>query len=853
MKKIIITGGLGYIGTELCKIYSGEARYNKIIVIDNRFASKSVTQLNNWGIRYIEGDIRDNSLIKEVFKGVHLIYHLAGITEVPRTKHALSNPKDKLIKDVGENASKNIISLAPKTSKIIFPSTHVVFEGLEKVKYGIQEDALTKPVLTYSKGKVITEDDLINSNKNYTIVRLGTVYGYSNDMMRLNIMPNHFSKIAAQNGTIRLFAGGIQHKSLVSVFDAARCLKFLAESNQTNKEIFHCSNENHTIEEVAGICKKFQPRLKIIKTDEKIPNAGYTLSNKKLLQLGFQFKYCLEESIKEMIDKWSFNYQNNALELIQSGENEYIDERGKISNYNLTEPINLVGYIESKKGTVRANHYHPIQEQKCLLIKGKYISILKDLSEYNSVINTNIINEGDLSIIPPNVAHTMVFIEDSIFLNLVRGERDHENFGITHTIPYELVDDNLKKLFISYYKYSCRVCENNRLENIISLGMSPLANNLSKDKDLKVNTFPLEMKYCPKCYNSQLSFIVPPKQMFDQYLYVSSTNKTFRNHFNSLADKLINELSLNSNSLVIDIGSNDGVFLSPLKEKNINVLGIEPAINICAIARECGIETLNEYFDREIAKKILDTKGKADLVTAFNVFAHTDHIVDFTLGVFDILCDKGVFIIEVQYILDTIRDLTFDNIYHEHVNYWSVLSLDRFFSNLGYKIFKVEHVDTHGGSIRVFIANKNTFKIDSSVRKFISEEKRDGLNNFKFYQEFSKKIEYRKSIALDRINNLKKQNKLIVGYGSPAKATTLLNYYNITAEHLDYIIEDNELKHDYYLPGTGIKIRNKESALRNPPDYILVLAWNFFDSIKNNNKEMVESGSKFITFRELTW
>ena len=853
MKKIIITGGLGYIGSELCKLYSGSSRNNEIVVLDNRFASKSVSQLSEWGIKYVQGDIRDLKLLKNLLKDGDLIYHLAGITDVARTNDDQVNKKDELIHDVGVNASRYIIDNAPPKSKIVFPSTHVVFEGLKDVQHDIKEDEDTVPVLSYAKGKVITENDLLNSKNNFVIARLGTVYGYTNDMMRLNIMPNFFSKIASQDGTIRLFSGGRQYKSLISVFDAARCLKFLGENKMTSREIFHCSNENVTIKDVAEICKRFKQNLKIIKTNEKVPNLGYTFSNKKLMNLGFDFKYNLEKSIEEMIDKWSFKTKDQATEIIKNGKDEYIDDRGKISNYHLPESINLIGYIESKSGTMRANHFHPVQEQKCLLIKGRYISVLKDLANKDSVMHTNIINEGDLSIIPPNVAHTMIFIEDSIFINLVKGERDHVNYGVTHTIPYQLVDDRLKNSYTNHYKYLCRVCDNYKLKPIISLGLSPLANNLSKDNKIKEFKYPLEMHYCSQCSNAQLSFVVPPEKMFDEYLYVSSTSEVFRSHFKKLSDNIIEYFSLNVNSLVIDIGSNDGILLTCLKNNNINILGVEPAINICQVARKSGINTINAYFDRKIADKIIKENGKADIVTACNVFAHTDNVKDFTLGVFEMLKKDGVFIIEVQYILDTIKDLTFDNIYHEHLNYWSVTSLNNFFVKLDFQIFKVEHIPTHGGSLRVYISKQKMFEIDSSVSEFIANEKTRGLDNYEFYKEFGLRVETKKHKILSNLKSLKKQNQSIVGYGSPAKATTLLNYYNITVRDIDYIIEDNELKHGHYLPGTDILITSKTVALKNPPDIIIVLAWNFYNSIVENNEMLIKKGSKFISLNDLDY
>ena len=214
-KKIIITGGLGYIGTELCKIYSGESWNQNIIVIDNRFISERVSQLRNWNIEFIQGDVLDKEMVNKHFKDADIIHHLAGVTDVPRVKSESTAEKDNKIKEVAEKGTQNIIDSINDKCKIIFPSTHVVYEGIEKVKKDILEDEKTKPNLSYALSKDINEKQLMASGKNYVILRLGSVYGYSSDTMRVDIMPNLFSKITSQNGLIKMFAGGRQIKSLV--------------------------------------------------------------------------------------------------------------------------------------------------------------------------------------------------------------------------------------------------------------------------------------------------------------------------------------------------------------------------------------------------------------------------------------------------------------------------------------------------------------------------------------------------------------------------------------------------------------------------------------------------------------
>ena len=409
IKKIIITGGLGYIGTELCKIYSGVSWHHKIIVIDNRFISERVNQLRHWNMEFIHGDILDKELVKKYFKDADIVHHLAGITDVPRTKSETSDEKDKKIVLVGEKGTKNILDTISDKCKIIFPSTHVVYEGIDKVKNDIRENEETKPVLSYASSKAVNEKQLKDSGKNYVILRLGSVYGYSTDTARIDIMPNLFSKISSQNGTLRLFAGGKQIKSLVPLMDVARCFKFMEEKENIKSEIYNLTKDTLTVKDVAEICKKYNPKITLRETNDEIPNLGFSLSNKKLLKTGFKFLYGLNESIKEMISKWSKQNLIEDLEHVRDGDNLFIDKRGRISNHELTEPINLIGLIDSKKGTIRANHYHPQQEQKCLFTKGQIIEVFQDIINPNSPKITQVVNEGQLSIIKPNVAHTMIF------------------------------------------------------------------------------------------------------------------------------------------------------------------------------------------------------------------------------------------------------------------------------------------------------------------------------------------------------------------------------------------------------------------------------------------------------------
>ena len=844
-KKIIITGGLGYIGTELCKLYSGVSWNNTIVVIDNRFISERVNQIRNWNIEFVHGDILDKELIDKHCKNADVVHHLAGVTDVPRTKSESSEERDSKIKAVAEEGTQNILDAINEKCKIIFPSTHVVYEGLEKIQHEILENEEVKPILSYSNSKALNEKQLKNSGKNYVILRLGSVYGYSTDTARIDIMPNLFSKIASQDGTIKLFAGGRQVKSLVPLVDVARCFKEMEENKNISSEIFNLTKDSVTVRDVAEICKKYNPKIILKETNDEVPNLGFTLSNKKILKTGFKFLYSLDQSIQEMISKWSKQKLIKDLEHVRNGANEYIDSRGKISNHELTEPINLIGLIDSKKGTIRANHYHPQQEQKCLFTKGQIIEVFQDILNPNALKITQVVNKGQLSIIKPNVAHTMVFTEDTTFLNLVRGEREHDNYGITHTVKHVFVDEKERDMLLSNYKFECRSCENKNLKRFVSLGYQPLANNLLNKKEEKSELYPLEVNYCPKCHNCQLSVAVDPKKMFSNYLYTSSTSSSFRNHFVEAAKNYVKQLKLKpKKSYIIDIGSNDGVALKPFKDLGFNkILGIEPAKNLAKLANKNKIKTYNGFLVKENIKKI---KKNADLILASNVFAHSDKLKEMTHCMLELLSKNGTIIIEVQYLLNTLKDLTFDNIYHEHYNYWSLTSLVNFFKQFDSTIFKAEKINTHGGSIRIYIKRGKKIKIENSLKTILKEEEKFGIKEFKTYQMFGEKINKLKENVVKNINKLKIKNKKIIGFGAPAKATTALNFFGIYNQ-IDFIIEDNKLKHNKFIPGVKIPIKDKK-IIKDKNILILVLAWNFYDDIKKNNKNL---SNNFINIKDL--
>lgn len=394
----------------------------------------------------------------------------------------------------------------------------------------------------------------------------------------------------------------------------------------------------------------------------------------------------------------------------------------------------------------------------------------------------------------------------------------------------------------------CRICKETGLKKVFSFGPTPLANaflsenNLKKSEDL----YPLDVYYCHKCHLIQLRDVVSSEVLFKDYVYVSSTSAIFIRHFNDFAKHIIKLFKLDPKSLCIDIGSNDGILLQPLKKHGIKVLGIEPAENIAGIANSNNIPTISEFFSVKLANKIVRKYGYADIVCASNVFAHINDLDEVIKGIKILLKKRGVFIIEFPYLGELITKNLFDTVYHEHLSYFSLNPLLYLFKRFSMIIFRVEKVNTHGGSLRIFVAKDSAnYKTDKSVNIFLGKEKKLKLDLISTYTDFNQRIEKNKRQLLQLLKKIKKKNKMIIGYGAPAKGNTLLNYFKINKKILDYIVDDSPYKQNLYTPGTHIKIENPKRMYKDKPDYILILAWNFAEAIIQNHPKL-KKWSKFI-------
>lgn len=394
----------------------------------------------------------------------------------------------------------------------------------------------------------------------------------------------------------------------------------------------------------------------------------------------------------------------------------------------------------------------------------------------------------------------------------------------------------------------CRQCGSKDLSLAIKLSPTPLANAYLKTKtfESQEEVYPLDVYFCNNCKHVQLLDVINPKILFENYVYVSGTSPVFVEHFSNYADFLYKNYC--NKGLVMDIGSNDGTFLKCFKKYGYSVLGIEPAEKIAKEAISNGIETIIGFFNPELAKSLKNRYGLAQIITANNVFAHIDDPITFLQGIKVLLSkEKGIFVFEVSYLKDVIENTYFDTIYHEHLDYHTLLPLKGLLERSGFEIINAFCVNSHGGSIRVISKLKGgDYPIEKSVNSLIEIEKKLGLNSFKTYQDFSKKIDDRGKNLKNVLFKLKSEGKTIVGYGAPAKATTLMHHFEIGPELIDFIVDDSKWKHFLYTPGKNIQILPKEFIETKKPDYILILAWNFASSIIKNNLNFKDKGGKFI-------
>ena len=395
----------------------------------------------------------------------------------------------------------------------------------------------------------------------------------------------------------------------------------------------------------------------------------------------------------------------------------------------------------------------------------------------------------------------------------------------------------------------CRFC-NSELDRIfIDLGESPLANSYLKESNFdNEKKYPLCTFLCKNCFLVQLEEIETPENIFREYVYFSSFSTSWLKHAKDYVDMITTRLLLNEDCLVIEIASNDGYLLQNFVEKNIPVIGIEPARNIAKTAMEKNIPILTKFFDSKLAKELVDKGKKADLIIGNNVFAHVPCLNDFIVGLKILLKPNGVITLEFPHLLQLMQNNQFDTIYHEHFSYFSLLTVQKIFESHDLKIFDVEELITHGGSLRLYVTHKENIQIISSnnTSVILEKEKKFGLEKLSTYEEFSVHVSKIKMDLQNLIKNIKNNSKNIVCYGAPAKGNTLLNYCNITNNQIDYTVDKNPHKQNLFLPGTHIPIYSPEKIQETKPDYVLILPWNLKDEIIEEIKYVRDWNGKFV-------
>jgi SAM-dependent methyltransferase len=399
---------------------------------------------------------------------------------------------------------------------------------------------------------------------------------------------------------------------------------------------------------------------------------------------------------------------------------------------------------------------------------------------------------------------------------------------------------------------ACRSCGDGGLVPILTLGQTPLANALLTQQQLvePEPTYPLELVLCRQCALVQITETVPPEKLFSDYAYFSSFSDTMLQHARAITGRLTESRKLTAASLVAEIASNDGYLLQYYQQAGIPVLGIEPAANIARVARqERGIRTVCQFFDEPLAQQLAYNGDRADIVHANNVLAHVADLNGVVAGIHALLKDGGLAVIEVPYIKDLIDHVEFDTIYHEHLCYFSLTALDRLFQRHGLLIVDVERIAIHGGSLRIF-ASKPPVDGEpmrsAAVTHLLAEEAAWGVDREDFYRDFGTRVEKVRSDLVTLLRQLKAENKRVAVYGASAKGSTLLNYFGIGRDLLEFVVDRSTFKQGRYTPGTHLKIHDPARLVDDMPDYVLLLTWNFADEILAQQAEYRSKGGQFI-------
>lgn len=401
---------------------------------------------------------------------------------------------------------------------------------------------------------------------------------------------------------------------------------------------------------------------------------------------------------------------------------------------------------------------------------------------------------------------------------------------------------------IIFRRDTCRLCSSRALDLALHLKPTPLADAyVSREHVEEVQpSYPLDLVLCRDCGHVQLLDVVQAEAVYRDYLYETTSSLGLVEHFANYAEKVLSRTNLAEGSLVVDIGSNDGTLLRAFKDRGMRVLGVDPAREIARKATASGIQTLPEFFDARLAREIIGAHGPASLITCNNLFANVDDVMSLTESVRDLLAPDGIFVFESFYLADFIRNMVFDFAYHEHLSYFSVRPLQKFFARCNMELFDAERIGTKGGSVRYFVQRKGAARpLSPIVGELAQTEKSLGLDQPEAFAKFDREITSAKDALLQYLNQLKAEKKTVAGYGASATTTTLIYHFELCGL-LDFIADDFAAKQNLFSPGCHIPVLSPTALYERKPDYVLILAWRYFDPIVKKQQAFLAQGGHFI-------
>ena len=395
----------------------------------------------------------------------------------------------------------------------------------------------------------------------------------------------------------------------------------------------------------------------------------------------------------------------------------------------------------------------------------------------------------------------------------------------------------------------CRFCKDDLTHTFVNLGKTPLANSYLKDLKAAETEkyYPLHARVCSNCFLVQVEDVVPPEEIFSDYAYFSSYSKSWVEQARQYAEQQIRRFSLNADSLVMEVASNDGYLLQHFVQQNIPVLGIEPAANVAKVAEGKGVRTEVAFFGVDTAQRLVSKGMKADLIAANNVMAHVPDINDFIAGFKIVLADKGVFTIEFPHLLNLISFVQFDTIYHEHYSYLSLLTVEKILKAHGLKVFDVDELPSHGGSLRVYACHDDVtdFPVSKTLEKVRQDEEAAQLNKISAYEGFAPRVEKTREALLSFLEQAKEDGKKVVAYGAAAKGNTLLNFCGVGTDLIEFVVDRSPEKQNTYLPGSHLFVHAPTKIAEVKPDYVLILPWNLADEISQEMTHIKNWGGQF--------